>query len=479
MIPKEIRHIHFLAICGTGMGSLAAMMYSLGYHVSGSDEHVYPPMSTFLRSLGIPVAEGFDARHLSPEPDLVIIGNAVSRGNPEAEEVLNRKIRYMSMPEALKEFFIRGKTSCVVAGTHGKTTTTSLLAWTLESAGRQPSFFAGGLPENFGRGYQLGNGPYFVIEGDEYDSAFFDKGPKFLHYLPDLVILTNIEFDHADIYADLGQIRTAFRRLINIIPGNGHLIACADDPNIRELLPLAYCHVHSFGLGSEGEWRAVNLQPEAGGVRFRVEHRGRYVAELSIPLTGNHNVLNALACFVAAGELGLAPEEISEAFSSFRGVRRRLQLRHETGGIRVYDDFAHHPTEVKATLAGLRQQFPEARIWALFEPRTATSKRRLMEDVYLAAFDDADRVVIAPLYRADKVPENERLSVERLVDRLRKRGVKAETCPLGEPMLGLLEREVEKGDVVLFMSNGDFGGMVERFVGRLPAADQTEVRAEA
>jgi UDP-N-acetylmuramate: L-alanyl-gamma-D-glutamyl-meso-diaminopimelate ligase len=473
MIPEVIRHIHFVAICGTGMGSLAGMLKSLGYRVTGSDEHIYPPMSTFLESIGIPVLEGFAASHLDPAPDLVVIGNAVSRGNPEAEEVLNRKLRYMSLPEVLKEFFIRGKYSCVVAGTHGKTTTSSMLAWVLESAGRDPGFFVGGLPENFGRGYQLGSGPHFVLEGDEYDSAFFDKGPKFLHYLPDLVILNNVEFDHADIYRNFEEVRTAFRRLINIIPGNGHLVACADDAVVLELSNHAFSHVHTFGLSSQAEWRACDVEFGPAGTRFRIEYEGRVVAEIATALSGFHNVRNALGCFVAAHQLGLSPEEIAGALQTFRGVRKRLQFRGEFDGVLVFDDFAHHPTEVRETLAAVRQRFPDRRIWAVFEPRTATSKRKIFEEEYARAFSDADRVVIAPLYRPDKVPESERLSLERVIDRLRRAGFEAETCAIGEPMLSLLEESVEEGDVLLFMSNGDFGGVPDRLVERLAVRSAT------
>ncbi len=464
MIPENVQHIHMIAVCGTGMGSLAGMLKTRGYHITGSDEHIYPPMSTFLESIGISVQEGFDARRLQPAPDLVIIGNAVSRGNPEAEEVLNRKIPYMSLPEALKEFFLRGKYSCVVAGTHGKTTTSSLLAWTLEASGRKPGFFIGGLPENFGRGFQLGGGPHFVLEGDEYDSAFFDKAPKFLHYLPDLVILNNVEFDHADIYRSFEDVVIAFRRLINIIPGNGHLVAGIDDPVVQDLTRYAFSHVHTFGFSSDAEWRAVDVRFGPEGTAFRVEKEGQTVADLSLPLSGDHNVRNALGCFVAAQTLGLSAEEIAAAFRRFRGVRKRLQLRGEVDGVLVFDDFAHHPTEVRETLNGLRQRYPQRRIWAFFEPRTATTKRKIFEDAYARAFEAADHVVIAPLYRPDKVPEGERLSVEQLAERLRTAGLHAVVCPLGEAMLELLGAEVQQGDILLFMSNGDFGGVPDRLM---------------
>lgn len=451
------QRIHLIAICGTGMAALAGMLKERGYHVTGSDENVYPPMSTFLESKGIPVVSPFDAKNLQPAPDLVVVGNAMSRGNPEVEYVLNEQIRYASLSEMLREYFIRGKYSCVVAGTHGKTTTSSLLAWTLQHAGLAPSFFIGGIPENFGQGYQLGSGKHFVLEGDEYDTAFFDKRAKFLHYLPNLVILNNIEFDHADIYKNIDEIQLAFQRLINIIPGNGHLIACTDDPIVRALMPRAFCKVITFGTQEPAEWSAKDIHPAENGVEFSVIHNGKRLSQAFLSLAGEHNVKNALAVLAAGEILGVPFEQRLEALQAFKGVRRRLQLKFD-GEVKVFDDFAHHPTEVKATLHGLRQRFPQRRLWAVFEPRTATTKRKVFEQQFLEAFQSADRVVFAPMHRIDKVPEAERLSLEAVVAGVRATGKPVDIVPAGNEMANFIARQLAPGDVVLFMSNGDFGG---------------------
>jgi UDP-N-acetylmuramate: L-alanyl-gamma-D-glutamyl-meso-diaminopimelate ligase len=454
------QHIHLIGICGTGMAALAGMLKQRGYRLTGSDLNVYPPMSTFLEQQQISVYSGFDPAHLQPPPDLVIVGNAMSRGNPEVEHVLNEGLRYLSLPEALKEFFIRGKYSCVVAGTHGKTTTSSLLAWTLESAGMDPSFFIGGIPENFGQGFKLGNGRHFVLEGDEYDSAFFDKGAKFFHYLPNLVILNNIEYDHADIFKNFEEVKTAFRRLVNIIPGNGYLVACSDDPVVREMLPRApLCGVTTFGIGVEAEWRPVEIHAQPNGAEFIIEHGGEKIGPLFIPLAGTHNIKNAAAVFAAAACLGVPAEKIREAFRTFRGVRRRLQVVYDENEILVLDDFAHHPTEVRETLRGVRQRYPERRLWAVFEPRTASTKRKVFEQDYIRAFDAADGVVFAPMHRPDKVPEAERLSLEAVVAGVRHRRKSAEIVSIGEEMANFIIQHLERGDAVVFMSNGDFAGM--------------------
>jgi UDP-N-acetylmuramate: L-alanyl-gamma-D-glutamyl-meso-diaminopimelate ligase len=453
------QRIHLIGICGTGMAALAGMLQQRGNHLTGSDQNVYPPMSTFLEALRIPVHRGFDAAHLQPHPDVVIIGNAISRGNPEVEYVLNEGLRYFSLPEALKEFFIRGKYSCVVAGTHGKTTTSSLLAWTLETAGLDPSFFIGGIPENFGQGYKLGKGRHFVLEGDEYDSAFFDKGAKFFHYLPRLVILNNVEYDHADIFKNFEEVKTAFRRLINIIPGNGFLIACNDDPAVAELIPRALCQVITFGVNAKVDWRVTELQVRPDGNEFVIARSDERIGPLFIPLAGVHNVKNATAVFAAATCLGVPPDKISEALRTFRGVRRRLQVSYDQNGVLVLDDFAHHPTEVFETLRGVKQRYPNRRLWAVFEPRTASTKRKVFEQDYIHAFDAADRVVFAPMHRPDKVPEAERLSLEAVAEGVRRRGKPTDIVPTGEEMANYILRQLDQGDIVLFMSNGDFAGM--------------------
>ena len=460
-------HIHLIAICGTGMASLAGMLKARGHRVTGSDLNIYPPMSTFLAELQIEVYQGFDAGHLQPHPDLVIVGNAMSRGNPEVEYILNNRLLYKSLPEALKEFFIRDKHSCVVAGTHGKTTTSSLLAWTLTAAGRDPSVFIGGIPENFGQGFRLGNGPHMVLEGDEYDSAFFDKGPKFLHYLPSLVILNNVEFDHADIYRTFEDVKISFRRLINLIPQNGHLIACADDPAVAAMLPRAFCAVESFGVASEATWQPRDiLQLDTGCEFFIVRGEERY-GPFFLPLFGEHNVKNAVAVFIAAKLLGLQPAEIDAAFRSFKGVRRRMQVRYNADRVLVLDDFAHHPTEVRETLRAARAHFPRRRLWAVFEPRTATTKRKVFQNEYIAAFAAADRVVFSPLHWPDKVPADELLSLEEVRDGIAASGKPADIIPLGDQMAEFISSQLQPGDVVLFMSNGDFAGMPARLIEKL------------
>ncbi|MDZ7269795.1 MAG: UDP-N-acetylmuramate:L-alanyl-gamma-D-glutamyl-meso-diaminopimelate ligase [candidate division KSB1 bacterium] len=464
------QRIHLIAICGTGMAALAGMLKERGCEVTGSDENIYPPMSTFLQEKGIPVMSPFAAKNLQPAPDLVVVGNAMSRGNPEVEHVLNEQLRYVSLPEMLREYFIRGKYSCVVAGTHGKTTTTSLLAWSLYHAGQDPGFFIGGIPENFGQGYRLGRGRHFVLEGDEYDTAFFDKRPKFLHYLPNLVILNNVEFDHADIYRNLDEVQLAFQRLLNLIPGNGFLIANQDDAIVRTLAGRAFCKVITFGLSEPADWRAGDIRTRTQGVEFTVLHAGSARARAWLPLAGEHNVRNALAVLAAGEVLGLPLEQRLAALASFRGVQRRLQLRLDDGKHLIYDDFAHHPTAVKATIAGLRQRHPGRRLWAVFEPRTASTKRKVFEQDYIAAFAAADHVVFAPLHRADKVPEAERLSLPAVIAGLRAQGKPVDLVPAGSEMANFIARQLQAGDVVLFMSNGDFGGTPALLASRLQSA---------
>ncbi len=453
---EAIKSIHMIAICGTGMTALAGMFRESGYVVTGSDENVYPPMSTFLQDSGISVKLGYSEAHLEPTPDLVVIGNAMSRGNPEVEATLDRKLFYVSLPFALREFFIREKYSCVVAGTHGKTSTSSLLAWVLEHAGRDPGFFIGGIPENFGKGFKLGKGEAFVSEGDEYDTAFFDKGAKFFHYLPDLVILNNIEFDHADIFNSMGEIETAFSRLINLIPRNGHLVACWDDPVVRKLCEKAFSNVTTFGLTAGADWRAQGLLPSESGTQFDVYHGSTHFGNFKVPLFGEHMVKNALSVIISGTLLGLSVAEIQGGLTTFKNVRRRLQFMGEGKGIKIFDDFAHHPTEVAATLGGLRSRFPDQRLWAIFEPRTATSKRKIFEELYVDALANADQIVLTPLYRQDKVPAQERLSLEVVCEGLKKRGKPNWIMSADESMLTFLKAQLQPEDVVLFMSNGDF-----------------------
>jgi UDP-N-acetylmuramate: L-alanyl-gamma-D-glutamyl-meso-diaminopimelate ligase len=438
------------------MTALAGMMQQAGIEVRGSDSNVYPPMSTFLSELGIAVSAGFDAANLDPAPDLVVIGNAMSRGNPEVEAVLNRKLNYVSLPFALREFFIRGNYSCVVAGTHGKTSTSSMLAWVLESAGRNPGFFIGGIPENFGRGFQLPGGDIFVSEGDEYDSAFFDKSSKFLHYLPDLAILNNIEFDHSDIFRDFEDVATQFRRFINLIPGNGYLVACWDDPNVRELAEHAFARVITFGIEPDADWRARNIRTTEQGSVFEVWYKRERIGEITSQVFGLHNIRNILAVTASGRELGLSFQEIQKGIAGFKNVRRRLQLLGEKRGIKIFDDFAHHPTAVRLTLEGLRQRFPGSKLWALFQPRTATSKRKIFQKDFADALAIADKVVVTPLHMPEKVPAGERLSVESLARTITQNDADCEILPADNSLLTWLESQLQAGDVVLFMSNGDF-----------------------
>ena len=413
-------------------------------------------MSTFLEKMDIPVFDGYDESHLSPPPDLVVIGNSMSRGNPEVEAVLENKLPYISLPMALSEFFICGHYSCVVSGTHGKTTTSSLLAWMLESAGKDPSFFIGGIPENFGKGSKLGQGEVFVSEGDEYDSAFFDKGSKFLHYRPDLVILNNVEFDHADIFRDLEDVEVAFSRLINLIPRNGYLLSCWDDPVVRKLSSKTFSNLITFGLSEDADWRAVNISPEENGTSFDVLFKKEKFGNFTMPVFGLHMVRNCLGVTAVCHILGLQAEEIRDGLASFKNVRRRLQYHGEARGIKVFDDFAHHPTEIKTTLEALRSRFPRRRLWAVFEPRTATSKRNIFQSRFVEALAVADKVILTPLYVPEKVPEGERLSVEKICQLLENQNTPSRVLPADEGMMSFLKENLRANDVVLFMSNGDF-----------------------
>ena len=456
-----------IAICGTGMGSLAAMLKSRGYHITGSDQHVYPPMSTFLKSQGIKVFEGFHANNLSPKPDLVIIGNAMSRGNPEVEAVLERKIPYTSMPEALKYFFIQGRNSIVISGTHGKTTTSSLVAWLLEFGDRNPSFLIGGIPKNFQQGFKVGKSDLFVVEGDEYDSAFFDKTAKFFHYLPDVLIINNIEFDHADIYENLGQIKLAFRRLINLVPRNGLLLSNIEDPNVMDLISTSFAPVQTFGLQQDAYWRADNIQFFQDHTSFDIIKQGRLFASVSVQLSGNHNLRNALAAVGAVHFYGLSPEQIKQGLHLFRNIIKRSEVKAIINDITIYDDFAHHPTKVSSTINGLRCRFPDRKIWAVFEPRTATSKRKIMEDQYATAFDEADITIISKLHLPEKVKAEERLSVETLVEKIKNRGKEAYYIPSVQEITDFLVSRVAPGDQVLIMSNGAFDNIHQTLIHKL------------
>lgn len=468
--------VHLSGVCGTAMASLAGLLRARGHQVSGSDQDVYPPMSTQLEALGLELRSPYAAENVPADADLVVIGNALSRGNPEVEVALDRKQRLTSLPALLAEEFIRGQTSLVVAGTHGKTTTTSLLAFLLHATGRDPSFLVGGVPLDFGSSFRLGTGGLFVVEGDEYDCAFFDKRPKFVHYLPDIAVIGNLEFDHADIYADLAAVQTAFVRLMQVLPRRGLLLAGSESPALRAILPRACSRVATFGLApGAADWRALDVQATPTGMRFRLEHVGHDHGLFDLGLHGEHNVRNALAALAVAHEVGLEPGQARAALAAFRGVRRRLELRGEVAGVRVYDDFAHHPSAVQATLAALRASLasagarPAGRLVAVFEPRSYTSRTRVFQADFAAAFGAADEVVVAAAYLPAKVPVDQRLSERELVAGLRAQGVAAEFVPAVESIVEQLAATLCRGDTVVVLSNGGFGGLHERLLTALRA----------
>ena len=461
--------IHVIGVCGTATATVAAMLRQRGFAVSGSDQDVYPPMSDFLAAEGIPVSSPYCAEHIGDALDLVIVGNAISRGNPELEEVLDRKIRYCSLPEAIRDHFLWDARSVVIAGTHGKTTTTALTGWTLTSAGRDPSVLVGGIVRNLGAGgasYRIGAGPEFVIEGDEYDSAFFDKTAKFLKYLPDIAVIGNVEFDHADIYADLDAVLTAFRRLVTLVPRRGLLLLGADSPHAASLASGARARVETFGTDPSADWYAYDIQPAAGRTTFSVRHGGTSLGSFTVPLVGVYNVRNALAALAVASEVGVEVSKVATALSTFAGVKRRLEVVGDADGVTVYDDFAHHPTAVAETLAGLRAASPGARIWAVFEPRSASSCRRVFQDDFARAFAAADEIVLAPVFRAT-LPEPERLSVEQLVADLQGQGRSACAPPTLDAIIEMIVDRHRAGDVVVLMSNGEFGGIHRRLLDAL------------
>jgi len=452
------------------MATLAAMLKRKGFDVQGSDRDVYPPMSDFLASEGIPALIGYRAEHITSDLGLVVVGNAISRGNLELEEVLDRKIRYSSLPEAIREHFLWGARSIVIAGTHGKTTTTALAGWLLTDGGADPSMLVGGIARNFGDGgasYRIGQGRDFVIEGDEYDSAFFDKTAKFLKYLPDIAVINNVEFDHADIYADMDAVMVAFRRLVNLVPRRGLLLIGADSPGARALLttvtastaaaaPLS--RVETFGLGEDLDWQAHDIETMGERTHFRVRRRGSPVGTFQMPLVGAFNVRNALAAIAVAMEVGVSIERIGDGLKRFAGVRRRLELVGVADGVTIFDDFAHHPTAVGETLAGIRASHPGARIWAVFEPRSASSCRRVFQADFARAFSHADEVLIAPIFRS-ALPESERLSVPQLIGELSAGGQSAREAGSIDDIIGAIVNEHCPGDIVVLMSNGGFGGI--------------------
>jgi UDP-N-acetylmuramate: L-alanyl-gamma-D-glutamyl-meso-diaminopimelate ligase len=469
----RVRHVHLIAIAGTGMGTLACMLADRGFRVTGSDLDTYPPMSEMLAGAGITVRKGFAPEHVTVRrPDLVIIGNAVRAQNPEARAVVDAEIPYLSFPDAVHQFFLRGKHSVVVAGTHGKTTCTSLIGWILTSAGLDPSVLVGGVAQNFGSSFRLGEGEHFVIEGDEYDTAYFDKTPKFRHYAPRSLLLTSCEFDHADIYRSLEEVTAAFRSLVELVPEDGRIVAAIDEPNVRVALEAAEAPIDGYGFTEDARWRVTDVAFDEKRTGFTLWRDGERLCRLHVPLHGRHNVENVLGAVALASHLGVEPTEAADAVAEFSGVRRRQEIRGEAAGVAVVDDFAHHPTSVRETIAAISSLFPRRTLWAIFEPRTQTSRRRVFEEAYGEALSGADRVVVAPVYRPEQIPEKERLRPEHVVQALCSQNVEAVHLAGVDEIVEHIARERTGNDVALIMSNGAFGGICERLLSRLRTAQE-------
>jgi UDP-N-acetylmuramate: L-alanyl-gamma-D-glutamyl-meso-diaminopimelate ligase len=475
----ESKHIHLIGICGTAMASLAGMLKHRGFRVTGSDAAAYPPMSDFLHELDIPVAQPFAAQNLEPHPDLVVVGNAMSRGNVELEHVLDQRIPFCSLPQLLHDEFLRGKEVLVVAGTHGKTTTTSMLAWIFHSAGLQPSFLIGGIAENFGSSFHLGRGRHFIIEGDEYDTAFFDKGPKFLHYFPDAIILTSVEFDHADIYKDLDAVETAFKRLVNLIPQRGRIVAfdgsagdAVESPSLERCLSKAFCPVERYGTGPRANWRVTNLQFEPGRTTWTVRLDEQHWQDFEFPLAGEYNVWNATAAAALAAWCGVGKDEIAAALKTFKSVKRRLEVKAQVNGITIIDDFAHHPTAIAGTLKALRSRYAGSRLWAILEPRSNTLRRRILQSELARSLALADEVIVAGVFRSDAVPENERLELSALASEIKQNGRAVRLLADADAIVESIATEMRSGDVVAILSNGGFGGIYEKLPARLRELNQ-------
>ncbi|HET9087664.1 MAG TPA: UDP-N-acetylmuramate:L-alanyl-gamma-D-glutamyl-meso-diaminopimelate ligase [Acidobacteriaceae bacterium] len=470
--PQSSKHIHLIGICGSAMASLAGLLQLRRWRVTGSDKAAYPPMSDLLAKLKIPVAQPFSEGNLVPHPDLVIVGNAVSRGNAELEYVLDQRIPFRSLAQLIHEEFLTGRESLVIAGTHGKTTTTSMLAWIYETAASEnaalaPSFLVGGIAENFGSSFALRPTRPFILEGDEYDTAFFDKGPKFLHYFPDALILTHVEFDHADIYADLDAVKVAFKRLVNLVPRRGRIVAFDASENVTECVSRAFCNVERYGFSADAYWRIAQLSIQSHRSHWQIEKEGKPWLGLEMPVVGEHNVLNATAAAALAFGQGIPKAAIQRALSTFRSVKRRLEVIAEINGIILIDDFAHHPTAIRETLRALRLQYPNARLWAILEPRSNTLRRNIFEKELVESLAAADEVVLASVYQAVNIPEAQVLHPERVVRSLLDRGVSARQLPDVPAIVEFLGSQLRPGDVVAILSNGGFDGIYRRVPERL------------
>src|SRR6202158_3989683 len=472
---RKPKHIHLIGICGTAMASLAGMLQERGFRVTGSDAAAYSPVSTFLESLGIPVAQPFAetnlGSHSDPRPDLVVVGNALSRGNVELERVLDERIPFSSLPQILHDEFLVGKEVLVVAGTHGKTTTTSMLAWIFETAGLQPSFLIGGIAENFGRSFGLGDGKHFILEGDEYDTAFFDKGPKFLHYFPDSLILTSVEFDHADIYKDLDAVETAFKRLVNLVPRRGRIVAFdsgdASSESLNRCVQKAFCPVGRYGASNRASWKIANLKLDAERTSWSVLRDGKPWADFAFPLGGEYNVWNATAAAALAANYEISKDAIAKALKTFRSVKRRLEVKAEVNGLTIIDGFGHHPTAIEQTILALRARYPKSRLWVVLEPRSNTLRRNVLQDALSRSLALADEVVIAAIFKSEAIPEAERLDLNRVIDEIQKRGKQARIFADADAIVNAIAPELRERDVVAILSNGGFGGIYEKLPQRL------------
>ena len=461
---KKIKHVHFIGICGTAMASVAALLKAQGFQVTGSDQDVYPPMSTFLEQNVIKIFSPYKPENLDPAPDLVVVGNAISRGNPELEAALEQKLYYLSLPETLKEFCLRGKHNIVVTGTHGKTTTTSMVAWIFEATGRHPGYMIGGIPNNLERGAALGEGRHFIIEGDEYDTAFFDKRSKFLHYLPELVVINNIEFDHADIFASLDEIKLSFRRLVNIVPKNGMILVNADDPGALEVVKNSFAPVLEVGFSENAGLHIQNTRYGEDHSMFRMlDH------EFTVPMLGAFNVRNAAMAVAAAHFYQIPLPDIAGALGRFEGVHRRQEVRGEAGGVMLIDDFGHHPTAIRQTLESLRRRYAGRRLWAIFEPRSNTTRRAVFQKELGECFADADIVCISQVARLEQIPPAERLNPEKVVESIRRQGKAAHYLPGVDEIVETVKRDSKQGDVIVVFSNGGFGGIHEKLLRELAA----------
>jgi UDP-N-acetylmuramate: L-alanyl-gamma-D-glutamyl-meso-diaminopimelate ligase len=461
-VKEAPRKFHFLGICGTAMASVAAALQERGFRVTGSDENVYPPMSNFLRKKGIALKEGYRAENIPPDADAVVIGNAMKRGNPEVEAVLNRKLFYLSLPEVLKNYFLRGRHNLVVTGTHGKTTTTALLAWIMEKAGRKPGYLIGGIPKNFGEGARLNDSKYFVIEGDEYDTAFFDKRSKFIHYLPELLIINNIEFDHADIFKNLDEIKLSFRRLLNVVPQNGMVLLNGDDPSCVEVAKDCLAQMIEVGFSKNCAQRIREVAYSRESSKFKLGEE-----TFEIPLIGEFNVRNAAMAAMAARFYDVPKEKIDSAFKSFAGIARRLELRGEAQGVKVIDDFGHHPTAVAQTLQALRHRYRGQRLWAVFEPRSNTTRRAVFQQQLPEALKLADGVFISQVARLEQIPEDERLKPEKVVAAIAKAGRPAFYEQNADAIVDRIVPMLRPNDVVVVFSNGGFDNIHEKLLMRL------------